>query len=247
MSEIIPVNLQIIILSFISSSTTLLGILLAMVIKEKTRYVSIGLGFSSGIMIAISFLELLETALNLGNRLIIIFTFTLGFLFILTLDILLPHMHFVKEKGELSHLIKLSYLIALGMMIHDFPEGFALASSFKVEWRKGLLVALGIAAHNIPEEFVLALPLVLTKQKRLLLLLGALSILAEPLGTIFGVVLTSFVPQLNPFFMAFAAGVMVFVSIDELVPLAYENKKMHYFALGLIGGLTTFMLLSTFY
>jgi len=247
MSQIIATNLQIIILSFISGSTTLLGILLARVIKEKTRYTSIGLGFSSGIMIVISFLELLETALNLADRLSIIFTFTLGFLFILTFDILLPHMHFIKEKGEISHLIKLSYLIAFGMFIHDFPEGFAMASSFKVDWRRGLLVMLGIAAHNIPEEFALALPLVLTNQGRLLIKLGVLSTLAEPLGAIFGVVLATFVPQLNPFFMAFAAGTMVFISVDELVPLAYENKGMHYFALGLIGGITTFMILSTFY
>jgi ZIP family zinc transporter len=246
MSLVIPDSLQIIILGFLSGSTTLIGILLAFIIKENKISNSIGLGFSSGIMIGISFLELLTTALTMANRLSIIFTFTLGFVAILVIDILLPHMHFIKEKGEISHLVKASYIVAIGMLIHDFPEGFALATSFTVDKRLGILVALGIALHNIPEEFALALPLVITNEKRLLLKLGALSALAEPLGAIIGVILITFISQLTPFFLAFAAGVMVFIAVDELQPLAFEYGGIHHFALGFIGGITTFMILSTY-
>ncbi len=237
----------ILIISFLSGSTTILGALLAMVLKGKRSYVSIGVGFSSGIMIIISFLELLATALTMTNELFVVLSFALGFIFVLIIDIRLSHTHLIEEKGPSGHLIKISYLVAIGILIHDFPEGFAMASSFQVEERLGLLVALGIAIHNIPEEFALAVPLVATKKMKLLMKLLVLSALAEPLGAVFGIALASLIPFFKVFFMAFAAGVMVFVSVDELVPLAYEYDGMHHFAIGLITGITSFMILSTFF
>lgn len=238
---------MILIISFLSGSTTVLGVILAMTLKGKGSYVSTGIGFSSGIMIAISFLELFVKALSMSNELFVIFAFALGFLFILTIDVHLPHIHVVEEKTQAGYLIKISYLVAIGILIHDFPEGVAMASSFQVEVKFGLLIALGIAIHNIPEEFALSVPLVLTKKMKLLTELLVLTALAEPLGAIFGIVLTSLIAQFNPFFLAFAAGVMVFVSVDELVPLAYEYKGMHHFAIGFVVGVTTFMVLSTFF
>jgi ZIP family zinc transporter len=196
-------------------------------------------------MIIIGFLELLATALTMMDELFVIFAFALGFVFVLIVDVRLPHMHLIEEKRISGHLIKISYLVAIGILIHDFPEGFAMASSFWVEVSLGLLVALGIAIHNIPEEFALAVPLVITNKMKLLMKFLVLSALAEPFGAIFGIALTSLIPEFNNF-LAFAAGVMVFVSVDELVPLAYEHDGMHYFAIGLIAGITSFLVLSTF-
>jgi len=71
--------------------------------------------------------------------------------------------------------------------------------------------------------------------------------LAEPLGAIFGIALSWFLPQFTAFLLAFAAGAIVFVSVDELVPLAYEHDGMHHFGIGLVAGITTFMVLSTFF
>jgi len=198
-------------------------------------------------MIAISFLELLATALTMIDELFVVFAFALGFVLVLIVDVRLPHMHLIEEKGFSGRLIRISYLVAIGIIIHDFPEGFAMASSFWVEVKLGLLVALGIGIHNIPEEFALAVPLVLTKKTKLLLEFLVLSALAEPLGAIFGIALSSFIPQFNALLLAFAAGAMVFVSVDELVPLAYEHDGMHYFAIGLITGITSFLVLSTFF
>jgi len=237
----------ILLISFLSGSTTVFGALLALFLKGKKSYVSMGVGFSSGIMIVISFLELLATAFTLMDELFVIFAFAVGFVFVLIIDVQLPHMHLIEEKGASGHLIKISYLVAIGILIHDFPEGFAMASSFWVEARLGVLVTLGIAIHNIPEEFALAVPLVLTKKMALLMKFLVLSALAEPLGAIFGIALTSILPQFNAFLLAFAAGVMVFVAVDELVPLAYEHDGMHHFAVGLIAGITSFMILSTLF
>jgi len=237
----------ILLISFLSGSTTVIGAFLAIFLKGEKNYVSIGVGFSSGIMIAISFLELLATAFTMTDGLFIILAFALGFVLILIIDAKLPHIHLIEEKGPSGHLIKTSYLVAIGIIIHDFPEGFAMASSFQVDVRLGLLIALGIAIHNIPEEFALAVPLVLAKKTKLLLELLVLSALAEPLGAILGIALSLFIPQFNAFLLAFAAGVMVFVSVDELVPLAYEQGEMHYFSIGFIAGITSFLVLSTFF
>jgi len=236
----------ILLISFLSGSTTVIGAILAFFLKEERSYVSMGVGFSSGVMIVISFLELVATALTMMDELFVIFAFALGFVFVLIIDVRLPHMHLIEEKGPSGRLIKISYLVAIGIIIHDFPEGFAMASSFWVEVRLGLLVALGIAMHNIPEEFALAVPLALAKETKLLLELLVLSALAEPFGAIFGIALSSLIPQFNALLLSFAAGVMVFVSVDELVPLAYEHDGMHYFAVGLIAGITSFMILSRF-
>ena len=110
----------ILIISFLSGSTTVIGALLAMFLKGKRNYVSIGVGFSSRIIIVISFLELLATALTMMDELFVIFAFALGFVFILIIDIRLPHMHLIEEKGVSGHLIKISYLVAIGILIHDF-------------------------------------------------------------------------------------------------------------------------------
>ena len=88
------------------------------------------------------------------------------------------------------------------------------------------------------------MPLAIAKKKKLLLKLGIASALAEPLGAVVGIFAISIFPQLIPFFMAFAAGAMVFISIDEFVPLAGKFKEGHYFAIGLLLGILTYVLLS---
>lgn len=90
----------ILIISFLSGSTTTLGAILAMILKGKGSYVSMGIGFSSGIMIVISFLELFVKALSMSNELLVIFTFALGFLFILIIDVRLPHTWWKRRRKQ---------------------------------------------------------------------------------------------------------------------------------------------------
>jgi ZIP family zinc transporter len=236
--------LELLLLASLSGVTTLIGCLIAFYIKKRKTVVPVGIGFSAGIMIAISFLELIVESSQMISELFVMLAFSFGFLVLMFFDILLPHMHFIKEKGSMKSFVRIGYLVAIGIILHDFPEGFAMASSYFLNRSLGILVALAIAIHNIPEEFALALPLAIAKKKKLLVKLGIASALAEPLGAIVGIFAISIFPQLIPFFMAFAAGAMVFISIDEFVPLAGKFKEGHYFAVGLLLGILTYVLLS---
>jgi len=223
----------VILLAFLSGLTTLIGLALAIYFEKSVSWIAIGIGFSTGIMILISFFELIPESVNAVGIPNTSIALLLGVLMIAFLNFVIPHTHFVKEKGKIdARLIKAAYLIAFGLVLHDFPEGFAMANSYIYSPALGLLVALAIAIHNIPEEFAMAIPLVAIKKKSSLFKIALLSGLAEPAGAIIGLFAVSFMPALNPLFMAFAAGAMIFVSIHELLPMAQMYRRIGLFSLG---------------
>jgi len=134
--------------------------------------------------------------------------------------------------------------VAFGLILHDVPEGFAMANSYIASPSLGVLVALAIAIHNVPEEFAMAVPIVMIKRRRFLYIAAFLSGLAEPLGAVVGLVAVHFHPMLNPLFMAFAAGAMVFVSVHELLPMARRYHKTRLFVLGAIISVFVYALLA---
>ena len=226
----------VILLSFLSVFTTVIGVILAIVFKKGVKGISFGIGFSAGIMLLISFFELVpESLVSIGVQETLA-SLLLGIFFVGVLNFIIPHMHLIKEKGEFdNNLLKTAYLVAFGLILHDFPEGFAMANSYIFSPSLGLLIALAIAIHNIPEEFAMAIPIVLTKKKKgFLLKIAFLSSIAEPIGAVLGLVAVGLVPSLNSFFMSFAAGAMIFVSIHELFPMAKRYKKIIFFVLGLV-------------
>lgn len=227
------IYLSVILLSFLSALTTLIGVGLAFYFKKSDKGIATGVGFSAGIMLAISFLELLPESIKTAGFTSTTIALILGILLIFSLNFIIPHIHYKKEKGHLPWQVKTAYLVALGLILHDFPEGFAMANSYIYEPALGLLIAISIAIHNIPEEFAMAVPLVIAKKKKALISLAVLSGLAEPLGAVFGLFAVSIAPSLNPLFMAFAAGAMIFISIHELYPMAKKYKKLPYFVLGI--------------
>jgi len=225
--------IAVILLSFLSAITTLIGVGLALHFKKNDKWIVAGVGFSAGIMLIISFFELLPEAVKTSGFIPASISLILGILLIFSLNFIIPHIHYTKEKGHLPWQIKTAYLVALGLILHDFPEGFAMANSYIYAPYFGLLIATSIAIHNIPEEFAMAVPLVIAKKKRALINLAVLSALAEPLGAVVGLFACAIAPVLNPLFMAFAAGAMIFVSIHELYPMAQKYKKFSCFALGI--------------
>ena len=227
--------LAVLFLAFLSGLTTLIGVALAIKFGECKKGMIIGLGFAAGIMLLISFFELIPESLGAVGIQRSLIALSLGILLFAALNFLIPHTHLVREKGHLdSHLYKTAYLVAIGLVLHDFPEGFAMADSYIFSPSLGLLIAISIAIHNIPEEFAMATPIVLVKEKSFLFNAAFFSGLAEPAGAIVGLFAVHFMAALNPLFMSFAAGAMIFVAIHELLPMAATYKKIPLFILGVI-------------
>lgn len=235
----------VILLAFLSGLTTLIGAALALYFKKSIKGIVIGIGFSAGIMLLISFFELIPESIGSAGIINTIITAAFGILLVGSLNFIIPHTHLIKEKGRFdSRLLRAAYLVAFGLILHDFPEGFAMANSYIYSPSLGILIASAIAIHNIPEEFAMAIPIVRLKKKGFLLKAAFISGLAEPAGAIIGLFAISFLPALNPLFMSFAAGAMIFISIHELLPMAIRYKKISLFIFGTILSIFVYLGLS---
>ncbi|MEA3276674.1 MAG: ZIP family metal transporter [Pseudomonadota bacterium] len=237
--------IAVLLLAFLSVFTTLLGVALAIYVGKSERAIAVGIGFSAGIMLLVSFFELVPAAMGEAGIGSASTAFILGMLIVAVLHWVIPHTHLVEERGVFRQtLLKTAYLVAFGLILHDVPEGFAMANSYIASPSLGVLVALAIAIHNIPEEFAMAVPIVMVRKRRFLYTAAFLSGLAEPLGAVVGLVAVHFHPVLNPLFMAFAAGAMVFVSVHELLPMAMRSRKTHLFILGAVLSVFVYALLA---
>jgi ZIP family zinc transporter len=237
--------IAVLLLACLSIFTTLVGVVLAIYISRKKRWIAIGIGFSVGIMLLISLFELLPQSLALAQPFDVIVALILGGLLIAALHFLIPHTHLFKEEGVIrSQLIRTVYLTAFGLILHDFPEGFAMANAYISSPSVGVAVAIAIALHNIPEEFAMAVPAASIQRRAFLFRAAVVSAMAEPAGAIIGLVAASFNPDLVPLFMAFSAGAMIFVSLHELVPMARYYGRLHLFGIGMLVSIVVYLLLA---
>ncbi|HED5007877.1 TPA: zinc transporter ZupT [Campylobacter jejuni] len=246
--------------------------------KDDLRVLSLGLGFSAGVMIYISFMEILPTALkdfkNYYNshwaELLGLACFFGGILISLLIDKLIPedvNPHEPKEDlselkicplpqkgqnppkfhpGEKLHQVNTKALkrtgifTALAIAIHNFPEGFATFISSLDNLTLGIAIAIAVAIHNIPEGLAVSLPIYhATGDKKKAFIYSALSGFAEPLGAFVGaLILLPFIGDLTlAISFAVIAGIMVFISLDELLPAAKTYDKAHDSLYGLIAGM----------
>ena len=196
-------------------------------------------GFASGVMVAASFFSLLLPALEQTEdkgRLGFIpaaIGFLIGMLFLLVLDMLIPHMHLDKtEEGVRSGLKKTTKLV-LAVTLHNIPEGMAVGivcagwmfGDAKVSFMGAMSLAIGIAIQNFPEGAIVSLPLLsegVSKPKTFLY--GVLSGIVEPVGAGLVILAASFFVPVMPYFLSFAAGAMIYVVVEELVPEMAEGK-----------------------
>jgi ZIP family zinc transporter len=234
----------VILLSLLSCLTTALGVALALRLREHRRAIAAGMGFSAGIMLLISTLELIPEAIDVMGVGTTLRSTALGAALLWVLHLIIPHIHLFPETGLMNRVVVQSAaLVALGLILHDVPEGFAMANAYVATPEIGVLVGVAIALHNLPEEFAMAVPALLLRSKRLLFGAAFVSALAEPLGAILGLVAVGFAPSLNAHFMAFAAGAMLFVSIHELIPMARRYRHTGPFLGGiLLSGLVYWLL-----
>ena len=237
--------LLIILLGFIS--TTLGSALVFFSKKELSeKNEAIFLGFASGVMIAASIWSLLIPALEeskeLGKLSFIppAVGFLLGALFLVAIDHLVPHMHLSgEEEGPECKLSRNSRLF-LAMSIHNFPEGLATFISGLQETSVALPIAAAIAIHNIPEGIAVSVPVYFaTGSRKKAFVYSFLSGLSEPVGALVGYTILR--PFMNDIIFgvvfAMVAGIMVFISLDELLPSAREYGEHHLSIYGLVSGM----------
>jgi ZIP family zinc transporter len=237
--------MAVILLSLLSCLTTCVGVALAIALRENARAIAGGIGFSVGIMILVSTFELIPESITIMGFGTTVTSAALGAALVWAAHLIVPHTHLVEEKGTADRaLVKSAYLVVFGLILHDVPEGFAMANAYIASPALGVLVALAIALHNLPEEFAMAVPAVVTQSKGFLFGAALLSALAEPLGAVIGLVAVELAPALNAHFMAFAAGAMLFVSIHELIPMARRYRHIKLFFLGMIFSMLVYGLLA---
>ncbi len=229
--------------------------------KTNTSILSLSLGFSAGVMIYVSFVEIFQKArINLVEAYgtvtgtwYTVAGFFGGILFIALIDKLIPsfenphevhrieEMDISEQKAKADKkLMRMGLFSALAIAIHNFPEGMATFAAGLVDPTIALPIAVAIAIHNIPEGIAVSVPLYFaTGNKRKAFVLSFLSGLAEPLGAIIGYfLLYSFLnATVLGFLFASVAGIMVFISLDELLPTAEEYGKHHLAIYGLISGM----------
>ena len=252
-------------LTLLAGISTAFGAFLAFFkTKDETRILSFGLGFSGGVMVYLSFVEILPKSIDYFLRIDLsnaeslgILCFFVGMILAFGIDILIPkdvNPHELKSQNEVycelearerhisrNNAIKRTAIFtAIAITIHNFPEGFATFISALDSFAFGVSIAVAVAIHNIPEGLAVSLPIYYaTGDKRQALKLTLLSGLSEPLGAIVGYFLLA--PILGEATLAISfgiiAGIMVFISIDSLLPNSKLSTKGHESVAGVFFGM----------
>jgi len=250
-----------ILLTMFAGLSTGIGSLIAFTSKKTNpKFLSVSLGFSAGVMIYVSFVELFPVALKSIGHLystgaatwITTISFFAGIFVIGIIDKLIPELenpHEIrgveqmdekKSDDRYNKLKRTGIFMALAIGIHNFPEGLATFMTSLNNPMLGVTIAVAIAIHNIPEGISVSVPIYYaTGSKKKAFIWSFLSGLAEPLGAFIGYLIL--LPFMNDMILgiifAMVAGVMVFISLDELLPAAEEYGEHHLAIYGLIAGM----------
>jgi ZIP family zinc transporter len=217
--------------------------------RISDRLLDVMLGFSAGVMLAATSFSLIVPALDLGGPWVAVFGLILGALVLHLVDRFIPHFHpIIGAEGPPSKLSKV-WLFVIAITIHNFPEGLAVGVSFGGgDAAAGLVIALAIGLQNMPEGLAVALPLLREKYSRSKSLgYATLTGLVEPVGGLLGVALISVFQPILPWGLAFAAGAMLFVVSDEMIPESHRKGFAREATFGLIAGFVVMMFLDTLF
>lgn len=211
-------------------------------------------GFAGGVMVAASVWSLIIPALDQTSHLgtwsflPVAIGFMLGIFFLLLLDHVIPHLHvnFKESEGPKTKLQRTTMLV-LAVTLHNIPEGMAvgvvfagfLADNAQITFAGALALSLGIAIQNFPEGAIISMPLKSEGiNKRTSFLYGVLSGIVEPLGALLTIMAASFVVPALPYFLSFAAGAMIYVVVEELIPEMSQGKHSNigtiFFSIGFV-------------
>ena len=242
-------------LTVFAGLSTGIGSLIAFMAKRtNTNFLSFALGLSAGVMIYVSFMEMLPQSLHsltesFGGKtgmLYLILGFFGGIILIALIDFLIPEssnpheMHGVEEMKRKNGLKQTGIITAVTIAIHNFPEGIATFMSALTSLEIAIPITAAIAIHNIPEGIAVAVPIYhSTGSKKKAFWLSFASGLAEPIGALiaFLFLMPFWSPTLNAFVLSAVAGIMVYISLDELLPSAEKYGKHHLSIIGLVLGM----------
>jgi ZIP family zinc transporter len=238
-------------LSTLAGLSTLIGGALGLISSRPgPRFMAFTLGFSAGVMIHVSFVELLQAGVASLGFAPAHLAFFAGMAAMFLVDAAIPHDYFDAHDhaGTNDHagaLMKTGLFVALGIGIHNFPEGMASFVGALQAPSLGISIAVAIGIHNIPEGLAVAAPvLAATGNRRKAFLWTFLSGIAEPIGA--GVAALILLPFLSEavlgYVLASVAGVMVFISLDELIPVSRSFGKEHLSILGVFVGMAVMAL-----
>lgn len=242
---------------FAGLSTGIGSILASFAKRTNTRFLSIALGFSAGVMIYVSMIEIFFKAKAslvgvLGEpngSWVTVASFFGGMFLIAAIDKLVPsaeNPHETRRVEEMgspaagNKLMRMGTMTALAIAIHNFPEGLATFTSAIKDPSLGIAIAVAIAIHNIPEGIAVSIPVYYaTGDRKKAFRLSFLSGLSEPLGALIGylILATFFNDVVYGILFASVAGIMVFISLDELLPTAREYGEAHLSIYGMIAGM----------
>lgn len=221
-------------------------------------------GFAAGVMIAASFWSLLAPAIEYAEPTYgkwSWFPATIGFLAggfsLRVIDAVVPHLHLGKQKSEAEGIepekLSKTALLFLAITIHNFPEGLAVGVTFgslangnltQAAIAGAMGLALGIGLQNIPEGAALSIPIRTEgKSRSAAFFWGAMSAIVEPLGAVLGAALVLWMLAIIPYALSFAAGAMIFVVVEELIPESQTNGNTDVATLGLMLGFVTMMVM----
>lgn len=237
-------------LTIIAGLSTGIGSTIAYFIKKpRTVYLTFALGFSSGVMVYVSFVELLPASIEILGELKGVAAFFVGIVFAGVLDLLTPKAenphHFMgalektPPRGD-PFLSRTGMFTALVIAIHNLPEGLAAFGAALNDTRLGIIVTLAVAIHNIPEGVAVSMPIFFASgSRKKAFFFSFASGLAEPIGALIGFLIIR--PFLNEAFLvsllAFVSGIMVYISFDEILPTAYRYGQGHSVITGTVLGM----------
>lgn len=217
------------------------------------------LGFASGVMIAASVWSLLIPAIDMAEQaggiawVPAVVGFLAGIAFLLVLDTVIPHLHLDSDspEGRPSSLGK-SFMLVLAVTLHNIPEGMAvgvvlagmLGANPVISVTAAFALSIGIAIQNFPEGAIISMPLVSSgMSRRKAVTYGFLSGIVEPAGALITIALTAQIKPVLPYVLAFAAGAMIYVVVEELIPEAQAGEHSNIGTIGVAFGFALMMLL----
>ena len=234
--------------SLLAGSSTVIGASLLLCCGHPgKKFMATLLGFAGGVMLSLTMFELMPEALELGSPASVIIGFLLGCAMMFGVDLILPHAHLSRSSDlEIENpdnfpetdraIIRTGYLIFFGIALHNLPEGLAIGAGLEASPQLGLHIAIAIGLHNIPEGLAVAGPLKAGGLSNFKVLLFTLCAgLMTVVGTAIGLLLVNVSEFLVSGLLAFAAGAMIYIVQDELVPQA-NRLHAHMASIGLIVG-----------